>query len=90
MDGRDRFDEICLPPRSAFYSSLAGEGITEEEYEHAKRVWEVCNCESLRDYHDRYLESDVYLLTDVFENFRKTAHKTYGLDPAHYTTLPGE
>ena len=29
------------------------------------------------------------LLVDVFENFRRTAMATYGLDPAHYYTLPG-
>ena len=40
-------------------------------------------------YHDIYLESDVYLLADVFEHFRTTALSTYGLDPAHYLSLPG-
>ncbi|KAJ8916408.1 hypothetical protein NQ315_014619 [Exocentrus adspersus] len=29
------------------------------------------------------------LLTDIFEQFRATCHETYGLDPAHYYTLPG-
>ena len=36
-----------------------------------------------------YLRSDVYLLADVFENFRSAALSTYGLDPAHYFTLLG-
>ena len=31
----------------------------------------------------------MYLLADVFENFRSAALSTYGLDPAHYFTLPG-
>ena len=31
---------------------------------------------------------DVYLLADVFENFRKQAHASYGLDPAMYLTMP--
>lgn len=29
------------------------------------------------------------LLVDVFENFRKQSLEAYGLDPAHYYTLPG-
>ena len=29
------------------------------------------------------------LLCDIFENFRKTALSTHGLDPANYYTLPG-
>ena len=41
------------------------------------------------DYHDLYLVSDVLLLTDVFENFRKTCMQYYKLDPCHYFTSPG-
>ena len=41
------------------------------------------------DYHDLYLKSDVLILTDVFENFRKTGKEYYNLDPAHYFSCPG-
>ena len=44
---------------------------------------------TLGDYHDLYLVSDVLLLTDVFENFRKTCMQYYKLDPCHYFTSPG-
>ena len=72
-----------------FYSSLSDEGISEEDYKHAQEVWDTFDCRNIGDYHDLYLRSDVFLLADVFENFRKTAISTYGLDPAHYYTLPG-
>ena len=40
------------------------------------------------EYHDLYLQIDVLLLADVFENFRTMCVEYYGLDPAHYYTLP--
>jgi len=41
------------------------------------------------DYHDLYVATDVLLLADVFENFRKVCQDKYGLDPAHYYSAPG-
>ena len=43
----------------------------------------------MRGYHDLYLESDVLLLADVFENFRNVCLTNYKLDPAWYFTSPG-
>ncbi|XP_065180192.1 uncharacterized protein LOC135810627 [Sycon ciliatum] len=89
MDSFARFDETQLPPKSAFESSLTGEGISDADYAHAQNIWQTFECSTMEAYHDLYLQTDVYLLADVFEHFRKTAYKTYGLDPAHYLTLPG-
>ena len=41
------------------------------------------------EYHDLYLGTDIFLLADVFENFRKTCLQHYKLDPCHYFTSPG-
>ena len=43
----------------------------------------------MREYHDLYLKTDVILLADVFENFRKVCKENYKLDPAWYYTSPG-
>ena len=89
MDSWAKFDEKTLPPKEAFYSSLTRSGITDKEYAHAQKVWEEFECETLGEYHDLYLMTDVLLLADVFENFRKTCLNQYMLDPAHYYTAPG-
>ena len=51
MDSFERFGETQLPEKEKFYSSLSGQGITDEEYAHAKQVWETVGCRNLGDYH---------------------------------------
>ena len=58
-------------------------------YRHAKQIWAEFNIKTLGEYSDLYLKTDVLLLSDVFENFRTNCIEAYGLDPAHYYTLPG-
>ena len=89
MDSIERFKETRLPPKEAFYSSLNDEHISDEDYKHAKKVWNVFGMESLEDYHELYNKTDTLLLADVFENFRNICSSNYGLDPAHYYTSPG-
>ena len=73
MDSFERFKEVELPPKERFYSSLNYEDITDEAYENAQKIWRSFNIKNLGEQHDLYLNSDVLLLTDVFENFRKLA-----------------
>ena len=89
MDSFNRFEETQLPNKEDFYSMLNDEHISDKDYEHAKRVWKTLGCKTMGDYHDYYLASDVLLLSDVFENFRKTCLEYYKLDPCHYFTSPG-
>ena len=85
----EKLSETQLPPKEEFYSKLNDENVSDEDYQHAINVWNTFKCKTIRDYHDLYLKSDVLLLSDVFENFRKTCLHHYNLDPAHYYTSPG-
>ena len=38
MDSGEKFDEIALPPKVAFYSNLNLEHISDGDYAHAKKV----------------------------------------------------
>ena len=89
VDSWERFEETQLPPKEDFYSKLTGANISDSDYKHAQRVWETFGCQTLGNYADLYCRTDVLLLADVFENFRKTSQKQYGLDPANYYTSPG-
>ena len=88
FDSHEKFNEKQLPPRRFWTNSLqdGAISISETEFEHAKHVFAVFNCETLGDYHDVYLISDTLLLACVFEAFRKMTFSTYGLDSAHFFT----
>ena len=89
MNSFEKFEDSRLPKKEDFFSIMNNEHITDEEYQHAQNVWNEFDLSSMGEYHDLYLKSDILLLTDVFENFRKTCQQYYELDPAHYFTTPG-
>ena len=41
MDSWERFEETSLPDKKAFYRELNLENITDKDYNHAQKVWEV-------------------------------------------------
>ena len=89
MTDFSKLSETSLPPKEAFYSQLNESGISDKDYDHAKKVWSTFNCKTMRDYHNLYLKTDVLLLADVMTEFRKTCKKAYGLEALHYYTSPG-
>ena len=89
MDSLKRLKENKLPPKESFYSRLTEENISDEDYQHAKKDWEVFKMKHVQEYHNLYNKTDVLLLADVFESFRNICMENYKLDPAHYYTAPG-
>ena len=89
MDSFSKFNDTELPDREEFYSLLNDNNISEDDYKHAQNVWNTFNLKNMGEYHDLYLKTDILLLVDVFENFRKACLTYYKLDPLHYITSPG-
>ena len=88
MDSWNKFNQDKLPPMNNFHSELTMENITNSDYRHSQRVFKTFNNKNVGDYYDLYVQSDVLLLADVFENFRNQCLKTYDLDAANFLTLP--
>ena len=86
MDSFEKFD-WNLPEKDSFFSELNGQ-ISNEDFSHAKEVWEKFEMKNMGEYHDLYLQTDVFLLADVVENFRTVLLKNYLLDPAWFLTAP--
>ena len=59
MNLPEKLKETELPPKEAFYSRLNGVGISDEDYEHARKVWETFEMKNLEDYHNLYNQVDV-------------------------------
>ena len=89
MDNWDHFEETSLPPKSSFYSKFNMSGVSDQDYEHACKVWKDFGIRNLGEYHDLYLKTDVILLANIFKVFRKVCLDNYGLDPAHFYMAPG-
>ena len=90
-DYMDRFEKFntVLPSKEDFYSILNDEHISDKDYQQAQTVWDTFSLKNMGEYHDLCLQTDVLLLADVFENFRRTCLDYYKLDPCHYFTSPG-
>ena len=63
--------------------------LVKKDYLHAIDVWNVFKMNTMGDYHDLYLKTDVLLLADVFEKFISSCLDYYGLDTCHYFSDPG-
>jgi hypothetical protein len=87
MTDFEKFKETKLPSIDHFYSDLTLENITQDEYRHAQNVWNTFKIKKLREYTELYLKTDVMLLADIFQNFRKIAYEKYGLEPLWFVSL---
>lgn len=84
VDSFEKLKETALPSKECFYSSLTDSNVSEEDYNHAQKVWTDFKVRTMGEYSDLYLKVDVLLLADIYENFRNMCYATYSLDSAQY------
>ena len=63
VTGRNVLKDKSIPPIECFNSSLGvGRVVSQDDYNHALKVWDVFGCESFKDYMEIYVElGKIYL-----------------------------
>ena len=77
-----------LPDKKHFYNMLKLKDITDKEYKLVKNFYKDMKFKNIREYLECYLISDITLLADVFNNFRKIIFDNLKLDPVKYISAP--
>ena len=84
----NNLDEKDLPGKKEFYNQLTMNEITNKEYKNVKLFYKNMKFKNLREYLKCYLTSDIILLADIFNNFRKMIFDEFELDCVKYVSSP--
>ena len=81
-------DMTEFPPKTSFYSNLREKGVSDEDYEHGRRVFKTFKCKNMAKYLELYNILDTYLLLEGISAFRNVGWNELGLDACHFISLP--
>ena len=81
-------NEKDLPEKKHSYNQLTMNEIKDEEYENVELFHKNMKFKNLREYLECYLTSDITLLADIFNNFRKMIFDEFELDCCKYISSP--
>ena len=82
----DTLNEKDLPEKKYFNYILTMKKISKKEYNKVKSIYKKMKFKTLRAYLKCYLISDITLLADVFNNFRKIMFDEFQLDCCKYVS----
>lgn len=71
-----------------YFSDRVTERELEEQYEDTRRVMDVFECRTARDYHDLYLCCDVMQLADVFNRSMEILYESHHIYLPNYLGMP--
>ena len=63
---------------------MTSEKISDKEYEYSLKFLDRFEIKTMKKYYNLYLKCEVLLLPDVFETFRKSSLRSYGLCSSNY------
>ena len=84
----DNLENENLPEKKYFDNILTKKDISDEEYNNVKDFYKKMKFKNIKEYLPCYLKSDITLLADNFNNFRKTIFDQFELDPVKYISAP--
>ena len=84
----NNLNEKDLPEKKEFYNKLTMNEITNKEYKNVKLFYKKMKFKNLKEYLECYLTSDITLLVDIFNNFRKMIFDEFELDCCKYISSP--
>ena len=85
---KDNLENENIPDKKHFYNMLKLKDITDKEYKLVKKFYENMKFKNIREYLECYLKSDITLLADTFNNFRKMIFDNLMLDCVKYISAP--
>ena len=77
-----------LPDKKYFYNMLTLKDINDDDYKKVEKFYKDMKFKNIKEYLECYLISDITLLGDIFNNFRKIIFDNLGLDPVKYISSP--
>ena len=81
-------NEKNLPEKKFFNNILAMKDITDEEYNNVQSFYKKMKFKNIKEYLEYYIKSDITILSDVFNNFRKIIFDEFELDTVKYVSAP--
>ena len=88
FDSWDKYKETSLPPKLKLFSKLKNTAISDGDYKHTLRVYQIHNKKDLSEYKEVYCFIDGMKLIAVEENFIMNMHERFKLDPLSFVMFP--
>ena len=81
-------NEVSFPSHDAFFSSLKGDTISQEDFLHGQNVYNRLNCQNMLEYTELYCKLDTLLLAEIVLSFRELIWSHFKIPIENYISTP--